>query len=128
MSDKRGISKKDAQHSPFAKVLSEALQDGKPNDKDNRYKEAGLTKDGVVSVPELYLYLQDKVETRSGERQTPGLFLLKRHDRGKYIFYDPNFDPTTPSEVLVVDKADNPYRALKPFEEHTPTSSLAGRN
>jgi hypothetical protein len=95
LSDKRGISEKDAKHSPFAEALFEALQDDEPDEKGNRYKKADLTKDGVITAPELYLYLRDNVEIRSGERQTPGLFPLKRHDRGEYIFHDPNFNPNT---------------------------------
>ncbi|MEP0924351.1 caspase family protein [Leptolyngbya sp. ST-U4] len=117
LSDKRGISAKDEQHSPFAEALFEALQDGEPDEKGNRHKEADLTKDGVITAPELYLYLRDNVETRSGERQTPGLFPLKKHDRGEYIFHDPSFDPTTLSEAPELDEANNPYRGLKPFEE-----------
>jgi len=107
LSDKRGISEKDDKHSPFAEALFEALQDGEPDKKGNRYKKADLTKDGVITAPELYLYLRDNVETRSRERQTPGLFPLKRHDRGEYIFHDPNFDPTTLSEAPELDEANN---------------------
>jgi len=117
LSDKRGISAKDEQHSPFAEALFEALQDSEPDQNGNRYKKADLTKDGVITAPELYLYLRDNVETRSGERQTPGLFPLRKHDRGEYIFHDPNFDPTTLSEAPELDEASNPYRGLKPFEE-----------
>jgi WD40 repeat protein len=117
LNDKRGISKKDAKHSPFAEALFEALQDGKPDRNGKRYKNADLTKDGVITAPELYLYLRDNVETRSGERQTPGLFPLKKHDRGEYIFHDPNFDSSTLSEAPELDEANNPYRGLKPFEE-----------
>jgi WD40 repeat protein len=116
LSDKRG-SGKDVQHSPFAEALFEALQDGEPDEKGNCYKKADLTKDGVITVPELYLYLRDNVETRSGERQTPGLFPLKRHDRGEYIFHDLNFDPTTLREAPELNEANNPYCGLKPFEE-----------
>jgi hypothetical protein len=92
LNDKRGTSK-DAQHSPFAEALFEALQDGKPNDKGKRHKKADLTKDSVITAPELYLYLRDNVETRSGERQTLGLFPLKRHDRSEYIFHIFNSTP-----------------------------------
>lgn len=116
LSDKRGTGK-DAKHSPFAEALFEALQDGKPDKDGKRYKKADLTKDGVITAPELYLYLRDNVETRSGERQTPGLFPLKKHDRGEYIFHDPKFDPSTLSEAPELNEANNPYRGLKPFEE-----------
>ncbi|BAT54421.1 WD-40 repeat protein [Nostoc sp. NIES-3756] len=119
LSDKRGISQKSQgkKHSPFAEALFEALQDGEPDEKGRRYKKADLTKDGVITAPELYLYLRDNVETRSGERQTPGLYPLKKHDRGEYIFHDPNFDPLSLSEADPIDETNNPYRGLKPFEE-----------
>ncbi|MBD2186114.1 caspase family protein [Planktothrix sp. FACHB-1355] len=121
LSDKRGISKKsqaqEKKHSPFAEALFEALQDGDPDEKGRRYKNADLTKDGVITAPELYLYLRDSVETRSSDRQTPGLYPLKNHDRGEYIFHDPNFDPKTLSKADPIDETNNPYRGLKPFEE-----------
>nr|MDZ8020099.1 caspase family protein [Nostoc sp. SerVER01] len=119
LSDKRGISEKSQgkQHSPFAEALFEALQDGEPDEKGRRYKKADLTKDGVITAPELYLYLRDNVETRSGDRQTPGLYPLKKHDRGEYIFHDPNFDRESLSEADPIDETNNPYRGLKPFEE-----------
>ncbi|MFB2836604.1 caspase family protein [Floridanema evergladense] len=121
LSDKRGISKKsqaqEKKHSPFAEALFEALQDGEPDEKGRRYKKADLTKDGVITAPELYLYLRDNVETRSSDRQTPGLYPLKKHDRGEYIFHDPNFDPQTLSKADPIDETNNPYRGLKPFEE-----------
>ncbi|MCC3473795.1 MAG: hypothetical protein EAZ19_00750 [Oscillatoriales cyanobacterium] len=121
LSDKRGISKKsqeqEKKHSPFAEALFEALQDGDPDEKGRRYKKADLTKDGVITAPELYLYLRDSVETRSSDRQTPGLYPLKKHDRGEYIFHDPNFDPQTLSKADPIDETNNPYRGLKPFEE-----------
>ncbi|MEG4246254.1 caspase family protein [Microcoleus sp. Pol10_D6] len=121
LSDKRGISKKSQddkkKHSPFAEALFEALQHGDPDEKGRRYKKADLTKDGVITAPELYLYLRDNVETRSNERQTPGLYPLKKHDRGEYIFHDPNFDPQTLSKADPIDETNNPYRGLKPFEE-----------
>jgi WD40 repeat protein len=121
LSDKRGISKKsqasEKKHSPFAEALFEALQDGEPDEKGRRYKKADLTKDGVITAPELYLYLRDSVETRSSERQTPGLYPLKKHDRGEYIFHDPNFNPQTLSKADPIDETNNPYRGLKPFEE-----------
>ncbi|WP_414571734.1 eIF2A-related protein [Nostoc sp. CCY 9925] len=119
LSDKRGISEKSQgkQHSPFAEALFEALQDGEPDEKGRRYKKADLTKDGVITTPELYLYLRDNVETRSGDRQTPGLYPLKKHDRGEYIFHDPNFDRESLSEADPIDETNNPYQGLKPFEE-----------
>jgi len=121
LSDKRGISKKsqaqEKKHSPFAEALFEALQDSDPDEKGRRYKKADLTKDGVITAPELYLYLRDNVETRSSERQTPGLYPLKKHDRGEYIFHHRNFDPQTLNKADPIDETNNPYRGLKPFEE-----------
>ncbi|MGK7898744.1 MAG: hypothetical protein AB4372_35300, partial [Xenococcus sp. (in: cyanobacteria)] len=99
----REITKK---HSPFAEGLIEAL---------GEYK-ADLTKNNVITTPELYLYLRDYVEDNSQERQTPGFFPLKKHDRGEYIFKLPNIEPELkPAPKL--DKDNNPYRGLESFEE-----------
>ncbi len=71
----------------------------------------------MISAPDLYIFLLDNVESRSSDRQTPGLYPLKKHDRGEYIFHDPNFDPQTLSKADPIDETNNPYRGLKPFEE-----------
>ncbi|MFB2976593.1 hypothetical protein [Microseira sp. BLCC-F43] len=55
--------------------------------------KADLTKDGVITAPELYIYLRDEVEKLSSESQTPGLWPLHQHDRGEYIFNPLNFNP-----------------------------------
>ncbi|MGK7894353.1 MAG: caspase family protein, partial [Xenococcus sp. (in: cyanobacteria)] len=99
----REITKK---HSPFAEGLIEAL---------GEYK-ADLTKNKVITTPELYLYLRKYVEDNSQERQTPGFFPLKKHDRGEYIFKLPDIEPELkPAPEL--DEENNPYRGLESFEE-----------
>ncbi|WP_226588560.1 nSTAND1 domain-containing NTPase [Microseira wollei] len=118
LSDKRGTGK-DSLHSPFAIALFEALRDTIefPGKKGVQRKKADLTGDGVITASELYIYLRDCVETRSGERQTPGIWPLSKHDKGEYIFQDPNFDPNTLSKAPKLNENNNPYRGLKPFEE-----------
>ncbi len=98
--------KPDKQHSPFAEGLIKALQ-GKGD----------LNKDGVIIATELYLYLRDYVEINSQDRQTPGLFPLKKHDRGEYIFLLPNFKREKLPPAPKLNKENNPYRGLEPFEE-----------
>ena len=94
------------QHSPFASGLIKALGD----------READLIADGVITTPELYLYLRDYVELNSQEKQTPGFFPLKNHDRGEYIFKLPDLEPKLePAPKL--EKDNNPYRGLESFEE-----------
>ena len=94
------------QHSPFAEGLIKALGD----------RQADLVADGVITTPELYLYLRDYVELNSQERQTPGFFPLTKHDRGEYIFKLPNLEPKLePAPKL--EKENNPYRGLESFEE-----------
>lgn len=94
------------EHSPFAEGLIKALDEG----------QADLSADGVITTPELYLYLRDYVEINSRERQTPGFFPLEKHDRGEYIFQLPNIEPKLePAPPL--DKDNNPYRGLESFEE-----------
>lgn len=93
------------QHSPFAEGLIRALGD----------READLIADGVITTPELYLYLRDYVEQNSQERQTPGFFPLIKHDRGEFIFKLPDIEPQLkPAPKL--DKENNPYRGLESFE------------
>ena len=95
----------DKQHSPFAEGLIKALGD----------RQADLIADGVITTPELYLYLRDYVEQNSQERQTPGFFPLTKHDRGEYIFKLPDIEPQLkPAPKL--DKENNPYRGLESFE------------
>ncbi len=107
-------------HSPFAAALIEALAgkaDAYPLSSNG--KSAG---DGVITATELYLYLRDAVEPATQEnrqRQTPGIWSLKKQDKGEYIFLSPghplNLPPAPPLDAL-----QNPYRGLKSFEEkHT---------
>jgi hypothetical protein len=104
-------------HSPFAAALLEALEG-----RADIYPPATYGKpqgDGVITATELYLYLRDAVEPDSEghrQRQTPGIWPLKKHDKGEYIFLSPghplNLPPAPPLDV-----SKNPYRGLKSFEE-----------
>lgn len=70
-------------HSPFAAALMDALQG-----KADAYPVAEPDKpagDGVITATELYLYLRDHVEVATDAhslRQTPGIYPLKKHDKG----------------------------------------------
>ncbi|KOP26578.1 hypothetical protein AMR41_09560 [Hapalosiphon sp. MRB220] len=107
-------------HSPFAAALLEALE-GRADiyPPATQGKSAG---DGVITATELYLYLRDAVEPATEEhrrRQTPGIWPLKKHDKGEYIFLAPghplNLPPAPP-----LDESQNPYRGLESFnEEHS---------
>jgi WD40 repeat protein len=107
-SDSRNIAT-NSHHSPFALALIEGLKNNK----------ADLTGDEVITAPELYLYLRDRLIGIDGisELQTPGLWPLPKHDRGEFIFTLPSFkkENLTPAPPLHED--NNPYRGLKPFEE-----------
>lgn len=104
-------------HSPFAAALIEALS-GKADlyPPPEPGKPAG---DGVITATELYLYLRDRVEPATENRslrQTPGIWPLKKHDKGEFIFLSPghvlNLPPAPP-----LDRSRNPYRGLESFEE-----------
>jgi WD40 repeat protein len=113
----RGIAKTNTNHSPFAAALMEAL-----SGKADAYPVSSNGKpsgDGVITATELYMYLRDAVEPATEEqsqRQTPGLWPLKNHDKGEYIFLAPghplNLPPAPP-----LDESKNPYRGLESFEE-----------
>ncbi len=104
-------------HSPFAAALIEALAgkaDAYPPSTNG--KSPG---DGVITATELYLYLRDAVEPATEgnrQRQTPGIWPLKKHDKGEYIFLAPghplNLPPAPP-----LDASKNPYRGLESFDE-----------
>lgn len=105
------------EHSPFAAALIEALQG-----KADVYPPAEPGKpagDGVITATELYLYLRERLEVETEARllrQTPGIYPLKKHDKGEYIFLAPghplNLPPAPPLDV-----SSNPYRGLESFNE-----------
>ncbi|MEG3836646.1 MULTISPECIES: nSTAND1 domain-containing NTPase [unclassified Microcoleus] len=108
-----------SEHSPFATALIEALEEGKAD----LYPPANngqLAGDGVITAHDLYSYMLQRLiqlETDGhSQRQTPGLWPLKKHDRGEYIFLNPkhplNLPPAPP-----LDKSQNPYRGLESFDE-----------
>ena len=73
----------DPEHSPFAEAFLLALQG--EADLYPRAAPGRAGGDGVNTATELYLYLRGCVEDEAegeGHRQTPGLWPLKKHDRG----------------------------------------------
>ena len=70
----------------------------------------------MITAPELYLYLRDYVELRSKELQTPGLWPLKKHDRGEFIFKFPHTEPQL-EHAPELKEENNPYRGLKAYDE-----------
>ncbi|MBH8565927.1 caspase family protein [Nostoc sp. CENA67] len=104
-------------HSPFAAALLEALAGGA--DVYPAASHGQPAGDGVITATELYLYLRDRVEPATvgnRQRQTPGIWPLKKHDKGEYIFLTPghvlNLPPAPP-----LDASQNPYLGLKSCEE-----------
>lgn len=91
-------------HSPFAELLFQGLNG-----------DADITKDGVITATELYIYLDGELPKKN-PKQTPGLCDFGRHDKGQYIFPLPNFNrallPTTP----ILTEKTNPYKGLESFE------------
>ncbi|MBD2342087.1 caspase family protein [Calothrix sp. FACHB-156] len=104
-------------HSPFAAALIEALAG-----KADAYPPSTNGKppgDGVITATELYLYLRDAVEPATEgnrQRQTPGIWPLKKHDKGEYIFLTPGHELNLPP-APPLDATKNPYRGLESYEE-----------
>jgi WD40 repeat protein/energy-coupling factor transporter ATP-binding protein EcfA2 len=104
-------------HSPFAAALFEALEgvaDAYPPSVNG--KSGG---DGVITATELYLYLRDKVEIGTegySHRQTPGIWSLSKHNKGEYIFLNPQHALNLPPAPKL-DESKNPYRGLQSFDE-----------
>ncbi len=103
--------KNTGKHSPFAEVLLKALQ----IETDEAKAPADIIPDGVITASELYIYLEKELAEVT-DRQTPGLYLLKHHEKGEYIFQVPGFVPNNLEKAPPLDESTNPYRGLKPYE------------
>lgn len=96
-------------HSPFARALLDGLAGA-----------ADLLKDGVISATELYAFIRGELGDidRRGRPQTPGLFQLKNHGKGEFVFSTPE-RRTMPPPTPRWREDDNPYRGLEAFKtEH----------
>ena len=103
----------DEVHSPFAKALFDALRGGADEGAD-------FNKDCIITATELYSYLRDQIEIlteNNYKRQTPGFCLLKKHDKGEYIFLLPNFDRDKLQDAPPLNLKNNPYRGLQSYDE-----------
>lgn len=100
--DRRGPS----DHSPFASALLAALDGSAPQIPD------------LVTATRLYVYLRDAIETTEpgSRRQTPGLYPLRKHDKGEYIF-QPRAARISLEAAPPLDSERNPYRGLTSFDE-----------
>ncbi len=102
-------------HSPFAQALFQAIQG--EADLYPPAQNGNPAGDGVITATELYLYLRHQVELKSrstSPRQTPGLWQLKKHDKGEYIFLVPGKDVQLPP-APPLNVANNPYQGLASF-------------
>jgi len=109
------------EHSPFAAAFLRALEG--EADLYPRAAPGRAGGDGVITATELYLFLRECVEVGAeddGHRQTPGLWPLKRHDKGEYIHLIPGHELNLPP-APELNEANNPYRGLQSYdEEHAP--------
>ena len=99
-------------HSPFAQAFFQALAGAG----DLTPKGEG---DGVITATELYIYLRDAVEVQADKQanhpQTPGLWPLRKHGKGEYIFLVPDHVLNLPPAPDLT-KENNPYRGLQSYE------------
>gem|GEM_PF-5852874 len=105
-----GVRGGDDSHSPFALALFEAL-DGAAD----LVPEGG---DGIITATELYLYLESALQQAQvglSARQTPGLWPLKRHNKGEFIFKVKDKDINLPP-APVLNADNNPYLGLQSYE------------
>jgi len=104
-------------HSPFAEALFDALRGQADRFPIAHNGQPGG--DGVITATELYLYLRDRVELATeaiNQCQTPGLWPLRKHDKGEYIFLVPGHELNLPP-APELNTANNPYRGLASFDE-----------
>lgn len=103
-------------HSPFALALFDAL--GGAGDVVPR--DVG---DGLVTATELYLYVDETLQNAVGEvgrTQTPGLWSLRKHDKGQFVFFVPGRDLNLPpAPPLTFD--NKPWLGLASYDaKHAP--------
>ncbi len=117
----RGRDAGQAEHSPFAAAFLRGLKG--EADVVRRVGTGPPVGDGVITATELYFFLRDGVEVGAdgvGHRQTPGLWPLKRHDKGEFIHLVPGHELNLPP-APELDEASNPYRGLESYDEkHAP--------
>ena len=99
-------------HSPFAKTLMDALE-GKADARTMSNKTQG---DGIITAHELYLFIWEQVEAITAKRkvQHPGLFPMKEHREGEFIFINPNI--SADAFKFAKDPDRNPYKGLVSYE------------
>ena len=91
--------------SPFADLLARALTN----------READSNRDGIVTVYELQLYIQQRLEAAAQEQQhdqTSCLFAFSSHEGGEFMFMEPTFNPAT----LRNRERINPYKGLDSYQ------------
>ena len=113
----RGAEHGTGGHSPFASALLRRWKRVTPT--SSRAGSNSKGGDGVITATELYLFLRDCVELGAeagGHRQTPGLWPLKKHDKGEYIHLVPGHALNLPS-APVLNEVNNPWRGLQSYDE-----------
>ncbi len=98
-------------HSPFALALFEALE----GQGDIVPKGGG---DGLITATELYLYIEDRLQTatiEAGRRQTPRLWPLAKHEKGEFAFVVPGRVLSLPPAPPLTAEA-NPWRGLSSYD------------
>ncbi|WP_375445257.1 caspase family protein [uncultured Fibrella sp.] len=91
--------------SPFATLLYRALSQ----------RDADTNHDGIVTVNELQLYVQQRLEAAAAlqqHEQTACLFSFSNHQGGEFMFLEPTFNPVTLSRRERV----NPYKGLDAYQ------------
>ncbi|MEL6632760.1 MAG: caspase family protein [Bacteroidota bacterium] len=92
------------QHSPFAYHFIEALKG-----------TADLQERGIVTITEVYLHIITQLNSESSEElQTPGLWPLKNHQKGEFIF---EYKDHRLQNAPKLSTQLNPYKGLRAYEE-----------
>jgi len=108
--DNRGIQENGQEsgryHSPFAKLLFEALEQN----------DADYTKDGIITAQEINLYIENNLP-KLGNGQTCNTWKLPNHDQGEFFFYSNDFNEKNLADSIEINEESNPYRGLNSFDE-----------
>ena len=103
-------NRQETNNSPFASALVTALEGA-----------ADLLHNGLITASGLIVYLRDVVESLALDknikhRQTPRLFTLKKHDKGEFLFLNPNHRLSL-RDAKEATRENNPFKGLEAYGE-----------
>lgn len=108
-----GQREDERRNSPFARALVEGLKGAADQ------ATGGIAGDGVITVTELYLYIDTMLRIalqNSHQQQMPLLWPMRKHERGQFVFLVPGRSPEELPAAPELTEDANPWRGLSSYD------------